>query len=74
MYQAVSHESVFAMHQHPNQDCLIGGHIQGTLGNVFNDAQAALEQALDKFTVATVLDETLRANAQTLLQMTDTGR
>ena len=74
VYQAVSHESVFAMHQHPNQDCLIGGHIQGTLGNVFNDAQAALEQALDKFTVATVLDETLRANAQTLLQMTDTGR
>ena len=59
VYQAVNHEALLATHQHPNPDCLIGGHIQGTLIRVFDEAQAALEQALDKFTVADVLAETL---------------
>ncbi len=62
VYQAVSHESVLAMHQHPNPDCLIGGHIQEALGGVFNQAQTAMELALEKFSVADVLAETLRAN------------
>ena len=68
VYQAVSpkqepglfhHETVLALHQHPNPDCLIGGHIQEALGSVFNEAQMAMEQALDRFTVADVLAETL---------------
>ena len=43
VYAAVNHESVLAMHQHPNPACPIGGHIQHTLTSVFTDAQIALE-------------------------------
>ena len=63
VYQAVSHESVLSMHQHPNPECMIGGHIQDALGGVFKEAQVALEQVLENFTVADVLAETLRANS-----------
>ena len=73
VYQAISHESVLAMHQHPNPDCLIGGHIQKTLGSVFDEAQAALEQALGKFSVADVLAETLRANSPAAEKHLDMG-
>ena len=66
VYLAVSHETVLVMHQHPNPDCPIGGNIQNVLGSVFDDAQAALEQALDKFSVATVLENTLQKKKQHL--------
>jgi Rrf2 family protein len=66
VYHAIRHESVLAMHQHPNPDCLIGGNIQNTLGSIFDDAQTAMERALDKFTVANVLENTLQKNAQTV--------
>jgi Rrf2 family protein len=56
VFQAVSHESVLAMHQHPNPDCPVGGNIQSVLGDVFDDAQLAMELALDKFSVANLLD------------------
>jgi Rrf2 family protein len=62
VYNAVSHESVLAMHQHPNPDCPIGSNIQNSLGSVFENAQTALEQALDKFTLTTMLENTLRKN------------
>ena len=58
VYHAVSHETALAMHQHPNPDCPIGGSIRQTLGDMFDDAQKALELALDKFTVADVLEKT----------------
>ncbi|MEI7847845.1 MAG: Rrf2 family transcriptional regulator [Chloroflexota bacterium] len=66
VYQAVNHETVLAMHQHPNPDCAIGGHIQKTLTSVFSDAQLALEQALEKVSVATVLENTLREKTKPL--------
>lgn len=56
VYHAVSHESVLAMHQHPNPECPIGSNIQYALGGVFQSAQLGLEQALDKFSVESVLD------------------
>lgn len=56
VYHAVSHESVLAMHQHPNPDCPIGSNIQYALGGVFDSAQQAMEQALEKFSVASVVD------------------
>lgn len=56
VYQAVSHESVLAMHHHPNPECPVGGHIQSTLDGVFDDAQLALELALDKFSLANILE------------------
>jgi Rrf2 family protein len=64
VYQAISHETVLALHQHPKADCPIGGHIRQTLGNVFEDAQQALELSLDKVSVANVLENTLRENNQ----------
>jgi Rrf2 family protein len=65
VYNAVSHESVLAMHQHPNPDCPIGGNIKHTLGGVFEEAQQALELALEKVSIANVLEDTLRENQHT---------
>jgi len=47
VYHAIRHEKVLAMHQHPNPDCPIGGHILETLGPVFDKAQTSLETSLD---------------------------
>ena len=67
VYQAVSHEAVLAMHQHPNPDCPVGGNIQNSLGSIFEDAQTAFEQALGKFTVAVVLENTLQKKPQSII-------
>lgn len=56
IYTAVSHEDILAMHQHPNPDCPIGGNIQDTLGPIFSEAQTAMEMALEKFSVANILE------------------
>jgi Rrf2 family protein len=56
VYCAVTHESVFAMHQHPNPDCPIGGNIQPALDAIFGEARMAMEMALEKFSVAQTLD------------------
>ena len=64
VYQAIHHEAVLTVHQHPNPDCPIGGNIQKTLGSVFEDAQKALELALEKTSVASVLKNTLRDKHQ----------
>ena len=71
VYQAVSHEAVLAMHQHPNPDCPVGGNIQNSLGSVFDDAQQAFEQALGKFTVAVVLENTLQKKPQPTIEGMD---
>lgn len=64
VYRAVSHEDLLSMHQHPNPDCMIGGNIQEVLCIVFDDAQKAMEAALDKFSVATILEKVLLEDAQ----------
>jgi Rrf2 family protein len=60
VYRAIRHENVLAMHQHPNLDCLIGSHIQESLGPVFDEAHAALESALEQFTVADMLEKVMQ--------------
>ena len=60
VYQAVGQDFVLNMHQHPNPECPIGGNIQETLKNVFNQAQAAMENALDNFTIQNILTETIK--------------
>lgn len=59
VYRAIRHENVLAMHQHPNPECPIGGHIQETLGQVFDEAQGSLEAALEHFTISDVLENVL---------------
>jgi Rrf2 family protein len=59
VYRAIRHENVLAMHQHPNPDCPIGGQIQETLGQVFDEAQGSLEAALGQFTISGVLENIL---------------
>ena len=68
VYSAISHEDVFAMHKHPNPDCPIGGNIQQTLSNVFGEAQMAMEMALEKFSVADILELVLE-KSQPLLHI-----
>jgi Rrf2 family protein len=57
VYRAIRHENVLAMHQHPNPDCPIGGHIRETLEPVFDEAQNSLETALGQFTISDVLEK-----------------
>lgn len=59
VYHALRHENVLSMHQHPNPDCPIGGHIHETLGPVFDEAQSSLEAALGQFTISDLLESIL---------------
>ena len=59
VYHAIRHKKVLAMHQHPNPDCPIGGHILETLGPVFDKAQTSLETSLAQFTISDVLENIL---------------
>jgi Rrf2 family protein len=62
VYCAVNHEDALAMHQHPNPECPIGANIQPALGAIFGEAQMAMEMALEKFNVATILEKTSALN------------
>jgi Rrf2 family protein len=59
VYRAIRHENVLTLHQHPNPDCPIGGHIPETLGQIFDEAQGSLETALGQFTISDVLEKVL---------------
>lgn len=50
-------DPVFAMHDHPDADCYIGGKIHESLGKVFDRAENALEASLAQFTIADVLQD-----------------
>ena len=65
VYRAIRHENVLAMHQHPNPDCPIGGHIRETLEPVFDEAQNSLETALGQFTISDVLEKVLEKSPAT---------
>lgn len=49
--------SLFAIHEHPHPACPVGAHIQATLEEVFNEAQRALEQVLQKQTLADIVQD-----------------
>ena len=47
VYRAVEEEgSIFSVHPRPNPRCPVGARIQGTLSEVFGEAQGALERKL----------------------------
>ena len=47
VYRAVQPpERLIALHEHPSQSCAVGRHIQSALGEVCDEAQAALETRL----------------------------
>jgi Rrf2 family protein len=56
---ASSTDVIFAMHEHPDDDCLIGGNIQVALTKVFGKAHGVMEAALSQFTIADVLQDVL---------------
>lgn len=61
VYRAVEDDCLFAMHHRsPNPTCLVGGQIQGTLADVFAQAQSAMEAKLDEWTVADVVGSVMR--------------
>lgn len=56
VYRAVqAPETVLKVHQHPNPACPVGARIQGVLGGVFSDAQAALEARLAQTQLSDVI-------------------
>jgi Rrf2 family protein len=56
IYRAVeSRGSVFSIHPRPNPNCPVGGYIQQTLEQVYEEAQQALEAQLARRTVADVV-------------------
>jgi Rrf2 family protein len=57
VYRSLGEEDVLAIHTHPNKYCPIGKNIKGALRNVFHEAQAEMEKALGRHTVADVLKD-----------------
>lgn len=56
VFQAVETDGFFALHsQPPNAACAIGGRIQEALTGTLDEAQRALEDVLEKTTLAQVL-------------------
>jgi hypothetical protein len=55
------------MHRHPNPNCPIGGNIQEALDCAFDDAQAAMEKALERFSVANILENIRGENTPTIM-------
>jgi Rrf2 family protein len=56
VFEAVESDGLFALHpQPPNPACPVGGSIQAALGPTLEAAEAAMQQALAKTTVADVV-------------------
>ncbi len=53
---------VFAMHEHPNPACPVGGNIKHVLDAVFTDAEQAIKGVLARVTVADLV-ESIREKA-----------
>jgi Rrf2 family protein len=59
VYRSLGLENVLTIHPYPDRSCRVGGHIKETLMGVFTTAQAEMEHALDRYTIADVLDDVL---------------
>ena len=60
IYQAISeteHVHVFDLHQNPNDDCIVGRHIQPVLTDVFRGIEEKAEQELKNTTLADCLQK-----------------
>jgi Rrf2 family protein len=61
IYEAVEDGELFHLHYgQPNQMCPVGGHIQGVLSDVFNGIRNSVNNTLAKYTLADIVQETLR--------------
>ncbi len=64
VYRAVEEEGeLFSMPPRPNPLCDVGGNIQGTLGQIFGEAQQAMENRLKSTTMFDVVCD-LRAKSR----------
>ena len=62
--QALGAEAGFRMHRNePSPNCVIGQHVRGVLEDVYADADTALMQRLDRWTIAGLLDRVRKASA-----------
>ncbi len=59
VYRSLEPEAILAIHANPDKYCRVGGHIKGTLTSVFTAAQAEMEHALDRYTIADILEDVL---------------
>jgi Rrf2 family protein len=59
IYRGLAQDDVLAIHSHPNKRCRVGSHIKDTLNDIFSSAQAEMEKALGRYTIADVLDDVL---------------
>lgn len=61
VYRAVDENHLLSLHHRsPNPRCLIGGNIQSSLKGIFGEAERALEQVLDRRTIADVFNEVIQ--------------
>jgi DNA-binding IscR family transcriptional regulator len=61
---ALGAETGFRMHRNePSPNCTVGQHVRGVLEEVYADADAALMQRLDKWTIASLLDRVRKVSA-----------
>lgn len=66
VYRVVERENLFALHRtKPDQDCLVGRHIQPLLKTTMNKATGALEAELARVTVADVARSIKRRDRRT---------
>lgn len=66
IYEAVTEEEsvhLFDLHQNPNDECIVGKHIQPMLKDVFRDVETQAEQRLKSTTLADCMD-TMRAEIE----------
>lgn len=66
IYEAVTEEEsvhLFDLHQNPNDECIVGRHIQPMLKDVFRDVETQAEQRLKSTTLADCMD-TMRAETE----------
>lgn len=56
IYRAVGAPKAFAIHQYPaEKNCTVSCHIKSALGRVLNETQQALEQRLNRISLAQVI-------------------
>lgn len=54
--RAVEDGALFAIHDNPNPNCIVGANIQATLEDVFTEAQQAMEAKLAQTSLAEIVN------------------
>jgi Rrf2 family protein len=75
IYRAVVHGPSFSHHPHPpNPRCPVGGKIEEVLGEIFTQAQTALEANLAERTLGGVLEEVMDHSPEAALGVSPANR